>query len=142
VTTQPDSPSAIVVGIDGSESSMQALGWALRQARLDGTPIEAVTAWQYPIIYGWALPSTEDYDHRHNAQAMLNAVIADVAGSDPTVTIHDRVVEGHAIRVLLDAARDAQLLVLGRGGDGSGRTLGSVSQPCTQHSPCPVVVVR
>ena len=142
MTTQPDSPSAIVVGIDGSESSMQALGWALRQARLDGRPIDAVTAWQYPIIYGWALPSTEDYDHRHNAQAMLNAVIADVAGSDPMVTIHDRVVEGHAIRVLLDAARDAQLLVLGRGGDGSGRTLGSVSQHCTQHSPCPVVVVR
>jgi nucleotide-binding universal stress UspA family protein len=114
----------------------------VRQARLDGTPIEAVTAWQYPIIYGWALPSSGDYDHRHVAQEMLNAVIADVAGSDQTVAIHDRVVEGHAIGVLLDAARDAQLLVLGRGGDGSGRTLGSVTQHCTRHSPCPVVVVR
>ena len=142
MTTQPDSPSAIVVGIDGSESSMQALGWALRRARLDGTPIDAVTAWQYPTIYGWALPATDDYDHRHNAQAMLDAVIADVGGSDPVVAIHDRVVEGHATGVLLDAARDAQLLVVGRGGDGSSRTLGSVSQHCTQHSPCPVVIVR
>jgi len=142
VTTQPGSPSAIVVGIDGSQSSTEALGWALRRARLDGTPIDAVTAWQYPTIYGWALPSTGEYDHRHIAQEMLNGVIADVAGSDPTVAIHDRVVEGHPIAVLLDAARDAQLLVLGRGGHGSRRALGSVSQHCTQHSPCPVVVVR
>jgi len=72
---------------------MQALGWALRQARLDGTPIEAVIAWQYPIIYGWALPSIEEYDHRHIVHAMLNAVIADVARSDPIVAIHDRIVE-------------------------------------------------
>lgn len=142
MTKQPDSPSAIVVGIDGSESSMQALGWALRRARLDNTPIDAVTAWQYPTLYGWALPSTEEYDHRHIAQAVLDAVIADVAGSDPPVEIHDRVVEGHPTGVLLDAAREAQLLVLGRGGDGSGRTLGSVSQHCAQRSLCPVVVVR
>ncbi len=142
MTTQPDSPAAIVVGIDGSKSSTEALGWALRRARLDGSPIEAVTAWQYPIIYGWALPSTGDYDHRHIAQEMLDGVIADVAGSDSAVAIHDRVVEGHPIGVLLDAASEAQLLVVGRGGDGSGRTLGSVSQHCTQHSPCPVVVVR
>ena len=69
--TQPDSPSPIVVGIDGSESSVQALRWALRQAHLDSTTIEAVIAWQYPIIYGWALPSSEDYDHQHIAQTVL-----------------------------------------------------------------------
>jgi nucleotide-binding universal stress UspA family protein len=142
VTAQPGSAPPIVVGIDGSESSVQAFGWAFARARLDDTPIEAVTAWQYPIIYGWALPSTEDYDYRHIAQTMLSGVIADVAGSDPTVAINDRVVEGHAIRVLLDAAREGQLLVLGRGGDESRRTLGSVSQHCIHHAPCPVVVVR
>lgn len=142
MTTQPDTAAPIVVGIDGSESSVQALRWALRQARLDSTTIEAVTAWQYPIIYGWALPSTEEYDHQHIAQTMLSGVIADVAGPDPAVVIRDRVVEGHANGVLLDAARDARLLVLGRRGYGSStRGLGSVSRHCTQYSPCAVVVI-
>jgi nucleotide-binding universal stress UspA family protein len=108
----------------------------VRQARLEDTPIEAVTAWQYPIIYGWALPSTEDYDHRHIAQTMLSGVFADVAGSDPTVEIHDRVVAGHAVRVLLDAARDAQLLVLGHvAATRAGRSARSASARTTRPVP-------
>lgn len=141
--TQIDSKSPIVVGIDGSESSMRALRWGLHQAVLDSTTIDAVTAWQYPIVYGWALPPSDDYDHRHIAQKLLADVIGEVAGSDRTVEIHDRVVEGHPIRVLLDAARDARLLVLGHGGDAEvSRALGSVSRHCTHSCPCTVVVVR
>ena len=44
----------IVVGVDGSPSSMKALRWAIRQAKLTGAEVEAVTAWSYPSGYGWA----------------------------------------------------------------------------------------
>jgi nucleotide-binding universal stress UspA family protein len=53
------------------------------------------------------------------------------------------VIEGHPARVLLDTAKDAQMLVVGSRGHGTfaGIMLGSVSQHCVQHAPCPVVVV-
>ena len=44
----------IVVGVDGSPSSMKALRWAIGQAKLTGAEVEAVTAWSYPSGYGWA----------------------------------------------------------------------------------------
>jgi nucleotide-binding universal stress UspA family protein len=61
----------------------------------------------------------------------------------PSAPIVTRVVQGHPAQVLLDAARGADLLVVGSRGHGTlaGMLLGSVSQHCVQHSPCPVVVV-
>lgn len=41
----------IVVGVDGSPASRDALGWAVRQAHLTGAAVEAVAAWEYPAMY-------------------------------------------------------------------------------------------
>jgi hypothetical protein len=45
--------SDIVVGVDASPSAKAALRWALVQARLTGARVQAVTAWQMPVVYGW-----------------------------------------------------------------------------------------
>ena len=54
----------IVVGVDGSESSKQALRWAARQAGFTGALLEAVTGWEYPAFYGWAAAMPDDVGER------------------------------------------------------------------------------
>ncbi len=134
----------IVVGVDGSESSKIALAWAIRQARFEGAPVDAVIAWEYPAFYGWAPPATDQFDFAGNAAAVLADTVKDVVGDDPPVAVTTRVVEGNAAQVLVDAARTARLLVVGNRGHGgfSEALLGSVSQHCTHHATCPVVVIR
>jgi nucleotide-binding universal stress UspA family protein len=67
-----------------------------------------------------------------------------IGDRDPGVTIEREVVEGSPADVLLRAAADADLLVVGSHGRGgfAGLLLGSVSQQCAHHAPCPVVIVR
>ncbi len=137
--------SRIVVGVDGSASSKAALWWAVRQAGLTDGTVEAVTAWHYPSAwYGWTPPQSVTFDFEKIATEMLDDTIATSVGPDQPVEITKRVVKGNAAAVLLDAARGAELLVVGnRGHGGFAETLlGSVGQHCVQHASCPVVVVR
>ena len=138
----------IVVGVDGSECSKTALAWALTQARLTGAQIEAVTTWQEPAMYGFTYASAPGTFEGESISALtekvLRETVADVAGTGGApVEIVNRVVEGPPAQVLLRIAADAQLLVVGTRGHGafSGMLLGSVSQHCVQHAPCPVVVI-
>jgi nucleotide-binding universal stress UspA family protein len=143
-----DTTRRIVVGVDGSPGSTVALRWAMDQARLADATVEAVAAWQEPAPYGysydWA-PATYNGESFATITAkMLDAAIAEVSAlTGPPVTVLPRVVEGHAVQVLHAAATGAQLLVVGSRGHGTfaGIALGSVSQHCVQHAPCPVVVV-
>ncbi|GAA1804916.1 universal stress protein [Luedemannella flava] len=130
----------IVVGVDGSGSSVQALRWAARQAQLTGATVHAVTAWTYPVHYGLG----GYHDLADEAGKVLSAAVREALGSQPAVPVRESVVAGHAAQALLDAAIGAQLLVLGSHGYGgvTGALLGSISQHCVQHSPCPVVIVR
>jgi nucleotide-binding universal stress UspA family protein len=134
----------IVVGVDGSPLSVAALRWALRQAELTGAAVDVVYAWHMPAADGWA-PAMELAQSlvRAGEQGLVDAV-AEVAGDRPAVPVHTRVTEGNAAAVLLQAAEGAALLVVGSRGHGGfvGALLGSVSQHCVQHAPCPVVVVR
>lgn len=132
----------IVVGVDGSDSSKAALRWAVRQARLTGARVEAVHAWQYPTTaYGWAVTET---NVESVARLRLEEMIAGAAGPDADVEVQPVVQQGHPAQVLLDAARGAELLVVGNRGHGgfAGALLGSVGQHVVQHAACPVVVVR
>lgn len=139
----------IAVGVDGSENAKTALRWAIGQARLTGAALEAVTAWQDPALsgfsYGWS-PMLFDGDSIATlTEKTLDETVAEVTGHDdgPPVPINTRVVQGHPAQVLLSAASGAHLLVLGSRGHGTfaGILLGSVSQHCVQHAPCPVVIV-
>jgi len=138
----------IVVGVDGSPSARDALTWAIRQAELTGASVDAVIAWHYPVMasgYGWAPPSAmEDTDFAGIAEKVLAAEVADSVDPASGVRITTVVSQGNAAEVLLEAARGADLLVLGSRGHGgfAGALLGSVSQHCVHHAPCPIVIIR
>ena len=61
----------IVVGVDGSRSSLDALSWAARQAHLTGSTLEAVMTWEWPTSYGWAVPVPTDFDPEEDVRHSL-----------------------------------------------------------------------
>ena len=132
----------IVVGVDGSPSSHQALRWAAHMAKLTGASLQVIACWESPATEIWEIPPA--FDSGDSARRTLQETVAEVLGYDPGIDITLTVVEGQAASVLLDAARGASLLVVGsRSHRGlTGRHLGSVSQHCVTHAPCPVTVVR
>jgi nucleotide-binding universal stress UspA family protein len=140
----------IVVGVDGSQASKEALSWALAEARLRGDTVVAVHAWTPPYMTPAALPGglvppvddnvTEAI--RKAAEELLAQTVSEAAADD--LTIEQRLVEGPAATALIEAASGAELLVVGSRGHGgfAGLLLGSVSQQVADHAPCPVVIVR
>jgi nucleotide-binding universal stress UspA family protein len=137
----------IVVGVDGSPESKEAFRWALEEARLRDATVRAVYAWRDPYVLapGYGLP--EDFEFgalRERAVETLDAVVAEVVGNTSDVHVDKVVAEGPAGSVLVQAAEGAEMLVVGSRGHGGfvGLLLGSVSQQCVTHAPCPVLVVR
>jgi nucleotide-binding universal stress UspA family protein len=145
-TTHQENQAPIVVGVDGSASSRDALSWAVRQASCTGAAVRAVSVWRRPsTVFTPAEPGARLLlPDLGQAAADALAKIVSEAGSTPGVHLEQRVVEGHAAPVLLGQAEDASLLVVGSHGRGAftGMLLGSVSEHCVSHAPCPVAVVR
>lgn len=133
----------IVVGVDGSPSSVQALRWALGQARLTGAVVRAITTWDFPASYGWAVAG-DDIDWEGSARAALERAVKEAVDDEATVPVEQDVVRGHPAHVLVHVAAGADLLVVGSRGHGgfTGLLLGSVSQHVVVHASCPVVVVH
>jgi nucleotide-binding universal stress UspA family protein len=141
----PDNASAqrIVVGVDGSASSIEGLQWARRIATATGSAIEAVTAWELPNAFGVGyLPG--DYEPDKDAEVTLTETIDQVFGADRPTDLRLVVKEGNAAKVLLDQSVGAQMLIVGSRGHGGfvGLLLGSVSATCAEHATCPVLVVH
>jgi nucleotide-binding universal stress UspA family protein len=136
--------SRIVVGVDGSEPSKEALRWAARQAGFTGATLEAVTAWEYPAFYGWAPVAPEDFDLAGLAERALNQAIDEVFGTDRPAGLATRVLARHPAVALVEASEGAELLVVGCRGYGgfADALLGSVSTYCVHHAHCPVTVIR
>lgn len=134
----------IVVGVDGSPSSQDAVRWAAGQAKLTGAEIEAVTAWEYPTSFGWVPPYPPDFDPAADATRAQSEAIDEVLGKSSEIPVRRTVVEGHAAPALVDASKDASLLVVGSRGHGEfvGMLIGSVSEYCVAKAHCPVVVMR
>jgi nucleotide-binding universal stress UspA family protein len=143
---QSSARARIVAGVDGSRSSREALRWAIRQGDLTGATVEAVIAWHFPLMVGgYAWPPVgvlETTDFRKLAEKTLTDTIAAVADSETAAAAVVR--EGNPAQVLIEAAAGADLLVVGSRGYGgfAEALLGSVSQHCVHHAPCPVVVIR
>ena len=144
MSRQDQDDRRIVVGVDGSPSSMTALRWAILQAELTGCDVEAVTAWRLPSRYGFAPVTDRATDFEGDARKVLADALNEASSVEPDVVIRSSVVEGHPAEVLVRAARGADMLVVGSRGHGgfTGAVLGSVSQYCVHHAPCPVVVIR
>jgi nucleotide-binding universal stress UspA family protein len=138
----------IVVGVDGSENSRVALDWALAEAQLRHASVDVVNAWQPVFIVGFGgMPGgaavQEDAAHEEEAHRVLDEMTAGTHPTDPAVTIDKVAVRGLSASALLEAAKGADLLVVGSRGRGgfAGLLLGSVSQQVAQHAECPVVIV-
>ena len=135
----------VVVGVDGSPPSDAALRWAADEAAGRGATLEIVHAWNMPYVgdvAGMAISVCDPDDVIASAQHVLDAAVKAATRTDgPQITA--KLAHGDAARALLDAAAEADLLVVGSRGRGgfAGLLLGSVSQQCTHHAPCPIVVV-
>jgi nucleotide-binding universal stress UspA family protein len=145
-------PGKIVVGIDGSKHATAALRWAAEEAALRSASLEAVHAWSFVplatpadaglVPMAWTesiemLDATRDAAER-TAADQVRLALGDRHGA--TVTV----IEGAAKDVLLTAAADADLLVVGNQGRGNitSALLGSTSAELADCAPCPVVIVR
>lgn len=115
--------SAVVAGADGSDHSLQAVGWAAGEAQLLGLPLHIVHA-------GPAAPEILPLASAVARRAAPDLVVATTGtDTDPATA-------------LLDAARGAALLVVGMGGGWDRVLVGSVALDVSGRAPCPVVVVR
>jgi nucleotide-binding universal stress UspA family protein len=150
----------IVVGVDGSPGSDAALRWALEEARLRDAAVRVVHAYLVPQTMpaeagvGIAGPtrhpvfSAEDLERlqaaaEKEAQGIIDTSLERVGEAAKGLTIERAPLAGPAAETLIAAGREAALLVLGTRGHGGfvGLLLGSVSQQCAQHPPCPVVIL-
>lgn len=139
--------SGIVVGVDGSEHSLEALRWAVEEARLRGTTLRVVGTFSTPIMStGYEVAAVDPNDFAAAARAMLDAAVDSVreTGDLAGVEVESEVLEGHAGERLIVLSRQADLLVVGARGHGGfmGLLLGSVTTYVVNHAECPVVVVR
>lgn len=130
-----------VVGHDGSESADIAARWALAQCEGRGLEVDLIRAWQIPAL---EVPIVVD-DLREFAPPAVCSDLDELVGLGVAggATVTGNVVEGGPARVLLDASRDASLLVVGSRGSGGFRRLllGSTSSQCATHAEVPTVVV-
>jgi nucleotide-binding universal stress UspA family protein len=139
----------IVVGIDGSDASKDALRWAVEDARARGAEVVALHAYEVPVpapdvspAAPVDLPALVAEIHA-GALQFVTDVVDEVVGNAVSVDVAPIAVENAPAKTLLDASRDADLLVVGSYGLGlSGLLLGSVSLECVHHAACPVLIHR
>ncbi|WP_406129479.1 universal stress protein [Streptomyces canus] len=131
----------ITAGIDGTEESIAALDWAAREAVRRDVALRVVHAWRFQPYEGI------DAGDRDTQEGWANAVgeaVRTVTGRHTGLDVATEVVEGGSVDVLVAAAADAELLVLGSRGHGPvvGFLLGSVGQQVIAEAARPVVLVR
>lgn len=144
----------LVVGVDGTAAGVAALRWAVDQARAMGARVLAIAVTEPPPLVvggpevgGLVAQNLLDADQlTAAADAWLAEAIAALpadAGQYVDQFVDREVRRGDAATVLLDASRDADLLVLGNHGRGAlgGMLAGSVAQRCVHHPTCPLVLV-
>ena len=138
----------IVVGVDGSASAKSALDWAMREAAARRAPLTVVAVHEVAKSYWGGIPVTGPGDApvlaglRQAAEEMTRAAESELGDARPAaVNLH--VVSGFVVKELLDAAQDADLVVLGSRGEGklARLVMGSVSSEVVQHAACPVVIM-
>lgn len=152
VQAPPGAPGReIVVGVDRSSSSDAALDLALEEAHVRNARLRVVYAWRpvsAALAEAWLVASPEavlraEHADEDAARAALADVVSAKAASYPDAKVDEELDAGHPIDVLVRAASDADLLIVGRRGGGlfSRLRVGSVSHGVLHHSPCPVMIV-
>jgi len=148
MTSETNGQELVVVGVDGSTVSVRALAWAARYATATGARVQALLAWHYPGVVGEApvgvAPDPVHQQTESREQAILDKAIAEALSGQPGPGAERKIGYGHPAQVLIEASKEADLLVVGSHGHGAftGMLLGSVSIHCVTGAFCPVVVVR
>ncbi|MBC7591359.1 MAG: universal stress protein [Salinibacterium sp.] len=137
-----ENTSPILVGVDGSEPSIDALRRAVTIARALATPVEAVTTWEYPAMSDGYFP--DGWSPERDAGLILDAAIRTAFPDGAPADLRRTILHGSAARALIDHSETASMLVLGSRGHGgfAGLLLGSVSAACAAHAHCPVLVMH
>ncbi|MDG4759228.1 universal stress protein [Micromonospora sp. WMMD710] len=128
-------PGPVAVGVDGSEPSLVALGFAAERAAQRQVPLRVLHAWT---------PGPNAEAGVPDERASVEEALEPWRRTFSELSISVDLVAGSPAAMLIEASRDARLVVVGTRGRGglAGMLLGSVSQQLIQHAHCPVAVVR
>ena len=137
----------VVVAVDGSPASHNAVRWAANTANKRGIPLRLASSYTMPqFLYAEGMVPPQELFDDLQSETMekideARAVAHEVA---PELKIGHTIAEGSPIDMLLDMSRDVTMIVMGSRGLGglSGMVMGSVSAAVVSHASCPVVVVR
>ncbi|MEV5334148.1 universal stress protein [Streptomyces werraensis] len=151
VRGRPDPQGPVLLAADGSPAGNAAASFAFTEARLRGAPLTAMHVWntwsestpyEQPGDPLSVVVDLDQLEQRH--RRLLEEAVKPWTAAHPEVTVQHRLERGRVRQALLDATREAQLVVAGARGHGgvTGMLLGSVSQALLHHADCPVTVVR
>lgn len=146
-----DADREIVVGVDRSAGAGAALDLAFAEAKARGVPLRAVYAWRpvsAAMADAWLIANPDmllraEHADEDAARETLSEAVGASAAAHPDVKVIEQIGAGHPVDVLVHAAANADLLIVGRRGGGMFQQLrvGSVSHGVLHHAPCPVVIV-
>ncbi|MCE7481818.1 universal stress protein [Microbacterium profundi] len=131
----------IIVGVDGSKSSVSALRYAAHLAAALDAPLEAVTTWTAPLVDPYL---AVDWSPEKEARDVLDVAVQDAFDKTPPVGLTRSVLHGTPAHTLIELSNSCSMLVLGSRGHGgfAGLLLGSVSAACARHARCPVLIMH
>jgi nucleotide-binding universal stress UspA family protein len=138
-----DGSKPVVVGVDGSEASLEALREAKELAGLLGAPLQTVITWEWPALSG-EIPDVIGYQPEKDAREALIRALTEVFGTASPEGVEQVVREGQAARILTELSDGARMLVVGSRGRGgfAGLLIGSVSSTVGAHAHCPVLITH
>lgn len=145
--TPMPAPGSIVVGVDGSASSLEAVTWAAQQAVHDHRTLALVHAYTLDRVL-WVDSMGVDRDilkvMENDGRRLLLAAADRAHETDADLEVHEWLFHADARSALLEASRDAAMLVVGSRGRGpvASLLLGSVGVALVRHAICPIVVRR
>ncbi|GAA1393267.1 universal stress protein [Catellatospora coxensis] len=147
VRDEPRAGGPVVVGVDGSELSVEAVGFAFEEAANRGTTLVAVHAWLYatPAPHAGFVARVHDVDGLgEELDRVLPEAVAGYRERFPQVAVQHLLVRGAPAHVLAEQSKTAQLVVVGAHGRGvlGGLLLGSVSHAVLHHAHAPLAIVR
>jgi len=131
----------IIVGVDGSASSVEALRYAAPLADALNRTLHVVTTWTAPPVDPYA---ALEWSPEQDAEEILSESIRKAFGGRPPAGLTQRALLGTPARTLIGLSENCYMLVLGSRGHGgfAGLLLGSVSAACAEHAHCPVLIVH
>ncbi len=142
VNTEPSSSARprVVVGVDGSPSSIGALRRGVRIATALDADLVAIAAWSFPPMFGGFPPA--DWSPENDAKEILAQVKTEVFPNGAPEWFRAEIHQGPATQVLVAASEGAEMLIVGSRGHGgfTGLLLGSVSSTCAEYATCPVLI--